>query len=169
MTPQEIQKDIEYAKGYLDRLHLLIPQENLLMECFLFPPFRWKTFYAQIGMENNKYLVHCAFPHLIDYFGNESSVVSFETVDALLRHPVVEGDVICKIVPLDNRFFDQLYNRALTHTEPCANAENAVVIDGVTAGVTLYQCGTPIREITIHPADGDTPLLESLLTLSDLI
>ena len=72
MTRQDIIKNIDIARRYLNEYHLLLSDDEVLFDCYCLPSFRFKAFYAQISMKNGVYRANCAYTRYADHFGIES-------------------------------------------------------------------------------------------------
>lgn len=134
MNENDIFKNIEIAKKYLERFNLLLPDDKICMECCYFPPFSQKAFYAQVICENGIYKAHCASTYYSDFWGFESYSQTFETVEESDRHNSKVGSVICKILKIDFG----LTNNLIKNIKESDSVYNEICIDGVSAFFRIF-------------------------------
>ncbi|MBR5165327.1 MAG: hypothetical protein IKW87_07205 [Ruminococcus sp.] len=168
MNKQQVLDNIEIARKHLLSLHLLLPDEKLLFDCYCLPSFRWKAFYSQIYMTNGVYRANCAYTHYADYLGVESYSVHFTSI-AKDRHTAKTTDVICKTIFPAPDVIRALFKYANDVTSIDRFENESTVIDGITAGIRLYENGCMTRDICLINPHDDLPLLNELLLLSDTI
>ncbi len=165
MNKQEMQHNIEIAKKYLAKYHLLVPENNILLECLFLPPFRWNTYFMQVSMEHGGYDAHCAYTYYADYYGNGSYSQSFTTVETADKQPAKRGDVICKCIKTDAQIIEEIIRSA---KEIAADEmQEVTVIDGISASIRLYDKGTIIREVYLNDSDIPPALLDTLISVSE--
>ena len=168
MNKQQVLDNIEIARKYLESFHLLLPDDKLIFDCYCLPSFRWKAFYSQIYMTNGVYRANCAYTHYADYSGAESYSVHFSSIEKG-RHTAKTTDVICKsIFPAPN-IIGSLFKYANEITSIERPENESTVIDGITAGIRLYENGCMTRDICLIDPHDDLPLLDELLLFSDII
>lgn len=168
MLRQDIFQNINIAKNYLDRFHLLIPDEKIYIDCYCFPSFNWKAYYAQVYSENGIYSANCAYTHYADYYGLESYSQHFTAVEND-KPPAKNTDIFCKCIFPDTKLINDLLTCAGEYTQTEHSAKGGIVIDGITAGIRLFENGRIARDICLIDPDDDPPLLDKLLTFSDVI
>lgn len=156
MTRQEINDNIAIAQKYLERFHLLIPEKRLVLDCYLFPPFGGKSFYAQIEQKNGIYQANCAFTSYSDHMGLRSYSQLFTTVESADKQLSVKGDVYCKIVRVDTQLVNLLFQQANEYES--SPTDNVVCIDGIYAGARLFCDGNIIKDIYIPNSEADSDL-----------
>ena len=157
--------NIGIARGYLGDYCLLVSDDKVVFDCYCLPSFRWKAFYAQVYVQNGIFRANCAYTRYADFWGLESYSVSFVSIEEK-RHTGIKNDIICKSIFLDNDIVDKLLMYAGTQ-ESCSR--DSVVIDGITAGIRLFENGIITRDVCLIDPDEDTPLLDELLLFSDRI
>ena len=134
MNESDIFKNIEIAKKYLARFNLLLPDDEILLECCYFPPFSEKAFYARVFCKNGTYRAHYAFTYCADFWGLESCSQTFETVENADKHNAKVGNVICKTLNLDSEKIHDL----MRTVEKVESEYNEVCIDGISAYVRTF-------------------------------
>jgi hypothetical protein len=168
MTDEDINANIKIARAELNELHLLLPNDEICMELFYFPPFREKTYYAQIIKEENGYFAHVAFTYYADFFGLSSYSQTFECVKSAVNHSAKTGRVICEIKHLDKHLIDTFADIAETYIPDEKAFTGAIIPDGIHGGVRFYENGSVCREIMIHNPSDDT-LSNALKNISEEI
>lgn len=168
MGTKYIYDNIEVARRYLDKFHMLVSDKTLLMDMCFLPPYHWKTFYAQIFEKNDVFQAHCAYTRYTDHLGIESwsqSFISTEKADALSHK---KGDIICKIIRIDPEMIQKLTEQIKAfqpeHDETCG-----FIIDGIFAAARLYTNGCVSKELIVTPQQDDTPVIKSMMDFSELI
>lgn len=169
MSRQEILKNIEIARKYLDSFHLLLPNDKILFDCYCLPSFGFKAFYAQIYKTNGIFRANCAYTHYADYLGLESYSVCFANIEKD-KHTAKKADVICKSVFPDPDIINTLskYAGEFTSVEHFAN-ENTIILDGISAGIRFFETGCLIHDIYLIDSEDNLPLLDKLLLFSDTV
>ena len=168
MNNQQVTENIEIARKYLDSFHMILPDDKLLFDCYCLPSFGQKAFYAQIYMTDGIYRANCAYTHYSDYLGMESYSCHFTAVENI-KHPAIQSDVFCKIIFPPPEKVDSLISIAQEYTAEDDPLEEGVVIDGMTAGIRLFDNGTVIRDIVMINPDEPGPLLDEIGSFSDMI
>lgn len=167
MTKQEMLNNIEIAKKYLSKYHLLIPKEDLIMECLFLPPFHQNTYFIQVFMEHSGYFAHCAYTYYADYLGNSSYSQSFTTVERADKQPAKRGDIICKCMKIDCQIIDEIIRSI---KEDIVNkTQEMTLIDGISASVRLYNKGIIIGDFCLNDPEIPSELLNALISVSELI
>ena len=168
MNKQQVTENIEIARKYLDSFHMLLPDDKLLFDCYCLPSFGQKAFYAQIYMTDGIYRANCAYTHYSDYSGIESYSCHFTTIEKK-KHPAVKSDVFCKIIFPAPETVGSLISTAQEYAVKHDNYEEGTVIDGIIAGIRLFDNGTVIRDIVMINPDEPGPLLDEICSFSDMI
>ena len=168
MNKQQVLDNIEIARKYLESFHLLLPDDKLLFDCYCLPSFRWKSFYSQIYMIDGVYRANCAYTHYADYLGEESYSVHFTSIEKE-KHTAKSTDVICKSIFPAPDIISALFKYADDVTSIDDIEKESTVIDGITAGIRLYENGFITRDICLIDAHDGLPLLNEILLLSDII
>lgn len=167
MTKQEMLNNIEIAKKYLSKYHLLIPEDNLIMECLFLPPFHRNTYFIQVFMEHSGYSANCAYTYYADYLGNSSHSQSSITVERADKQSAKRGDIICKCVKIDNQIIEGIIRIA---KEIVADkTQEIMIIDGISASVRLYDKGTIISDFCLNDHDISPALFNALIHVSEII
>ena len=168
MNKQQVSKNIEIAKKYLETYHLLLPDDENIFDCYCLPPYRWKAFYAQIYKTDGIYRVNCAYTRYSDHFGEVSFSQPFTSV-MTDTHPSRKTDAFCKCFFPDADIIDDLIKCAENYDANENPIEERTVIDGVTAGVRIFENGFVAKDICLVSSDASDLLLEKILRFSDLI
>lgn len=168
MTQKEINENIEIARRYLNSFHLLLPDDEVLFDCYCLPSFGTKAFYAQITIKNGVYRAGCAYTHYADHLGNKSSSRNFADIEKD-DHPARKNDVFCKIIFPKPETVDSLISIAQKYTDKATHPKGGVIIDGMTAGIRSFDKGSIIRDIAYTDPDGHDMLLDALCAFSDMI
>ena len=154
METNYINDNISIAKEYLNRFSLLLPDEKILFDCCYLPPFKWKAFYAQFYIKNNRYYANCAYTHYSDINNIKSYSVSFSSIEEYNKHPAKTGDVICKIVQLSQEYVLNL----ISLISECVVADSddsskGIILDGDYLKIRTFENGTLLRDIDIDYGD----------------
>ena len=168
MTKQEMLNNIGIAKKYLSKYNLLVPEDDLIMECLFLPPFRWNTYFIQVFIKQGGYSANCAYTYYTDYLGVESYSVHFTSIEKD-RHTAKTTDVICKTIFPAPDVIRALFKYANDVTSIDRFENESTVIDDITAGIRLYENGCMTRDICLINPHDDLPLLNELLLFSDTI
>lgn len=162
MDRQYLLNNTKIARSYLERFNLLVPDDVVSVECCFLPPYRWKTFYAQLFYKNGVCVGNCALTSYADYFGLRSVSQSFVTAESQ------KGDIICKVAFFENNIIQTLTEMIKEYPEEIEPEKGVVVIDGITAGARLYENGKIAKETVIYPSQ-ESPLLDNLVHISEII
>ena len=168
MTQQEINENIEIARRYLNSFHLLLPDDEVLFDCFCLPSFKYNAFYAQIYKINDVYRANCAYTRYADYLGIESYSCHFSSIE-IKKHPAKQNDVFCKIIFLNPEAVNSLISIAQDYTVKDNTPKEGMIIDGITAGIRFFDNGTIFRDIVMINPDKPEPLLDEICSFSDMI
>lgn len=168
MTNEEIYENISIARKELEELHLLVPDNEVFFDCFYFPPFTEKTYYAQIVKSESGYSAHIAYTYYADFWGLSSYSQPFKNVYSM-EHSSKIGRVICKIINLDAHLANDLKSIAEQYATPENNNKEAVVIDGICCGIRLYDNGGISHTIISHNPPDDDTILNELKKISQKI
>lgn len=168
MTNEEIYENISIARKELEELHLLVPDNEVFLDCFYFPPFTEKTYYAQIVKSESGYSAHIAYTYYADFWGLSSYSQPFKYVYSM-EHSAKLGRVICEIINLDAHLADDLKSIAEQYVATETENKEAVVIDGICCGIRLYENGSIRRTIISHNPPDDDILLNKLKKISQKI
>ena len=168
MNKQQVYENSEIARKHLQTYHLLIPDDNVLFDCYCLPSLRWKAFYAQVYMVNGIWRANCAYTHYADHLGAESYSVHFTDIEKA-EHPAKTTDIICKTIFPDADIINTLseYANYVTSIERFEN--KGAVIDGIAAGIRLFQNGDIIHDILLIDPEKPEPLLDAICSFSDMI
>ena len=168
MTRQDVSENINIARHYMNEYHLLLPDDEVLFDCYCLPSFRFKAFYAQIAVKDGVYRANCAYTRYADHLGNESCSRHF-TAAQNDTHPAEKNDIFCKIVFPEREIVDDLISKAQEYSAKADHPENGVMIDGITAGIRLFENGKIVRDIVLdNPAEPEPPL-DAIRSFSDLL
>ena len=165
MTNEEIYENIAIARRELEELHLLVPDNEVFLDCFYFPPFSEKTYYAQIVKSESGYSAHIAYTYYADFWGLSSYSQTFKYVYSL-EHSAKIGRVISEVINLDEHFVDNLKGIAEQYSSLETDDKGSIVIDGICGGIRLYENGSISRAIIIHNPPTDDSLLNELKKIS---
>ena len=168
ITNEEIYENISIARKELEELHLLVPDNEVFFDCFYFPPFTEKTYYAQIVKSESGYSAHIAYTYYADFWGLSSYSQPFKNVYSM-EHSSKIGRVICKIINLDAHLANDLKSIAEQYATPENNNKEAVVIDGICCGIRLYDNGGISHTIISHNPPDDDTILNELKKISQKI
>lgn len=168
MTQQEIIENIEIARGHLGTYHLLLPDDEVLFDCYCLPSFRWKAFYAQVSVKNSVYRANCAYTRYADHSGLKSCSIHFTTIEKA-EHPARKTDIFCKTIFPEAEAVDSLICAAQEYTDKATHPKGSMIIDGITAGIRLFDNGSIIRDIVLNDPDEPEPLLDKICAFSELI
>ncbi len=167
MTKQKMLNNIEIAKKYLSKYHLLVPKDDLIVECLFLPPFRWNTYFIQVFKGHGGYSAHCAYTYYADYLGNSSYSQSFTTVEKADKHPAKRGNVICKCMKTDTQIIDEIIRSV--KEDIVIKTQEITIIDGISASVRLYDKGTIIGDFFLNDPEIPPELLNALISVSEII
>ncbi|SEK75296.1 hypothetical protein [Ruminococcus albus] len=168
MTRQDIIKNIDIARRYMNEYHLLLPDDEVLFDCYCLPSFRWKAFYAQVSAKNGVYIANCAYTRYADHLGNESYSRHF-TAAQNDTHPAIRNDIFCKTVFPEHEIVDDLISEVSEYSAKTDDTENGMMIDGITAGIRLFENGSLLRDIVLDNPNKPEPLLDAICYFSDMI
>ena len=168
MGKNYIYKNIDIAQHYLNEFHLLANGDTLVLDLCFLPPFKWKAYYMQITGKGGAYKAHCAYTRYADIHGLESYSQSFETVEKadVLSHK--KGDVICKIIDSDPEIVLSVKDQILSAASQ-TTGNDGITLDGVYAAARLYHGGETSKECILTPADNDSPLIKTMILISEII
>lgn len=168
MNKQQVYENIEIARKYLETYHLLIPDDNVLFDCYCLPPSGEKSFYAQIYIVNGIYRANCAYTHYPDLLGIENYAAHFTSISKSY-HAEHSNYVTCKCLFPEPNIINTLseYANYVTSIERFEN--KGTVIDGIAAGIRLFQNGDIIHDILLIDPEKPEPLLDAICSFSDMI
>ena len=165
MTKQEIVNNIKIAKSYLSKYHLLIPEDDLIMECLFLPPFRLNTYFIQVFMKQSSYYAHCAYTRYTDFLGNTSYCQCFTTVEIADQQTAYRGDVICKCMKTDTQIIEEIIRSV--KEDIVVKTREMTIIDGISASVRLYDKGNIIGDFCLNDPEIPSELLNALVSVSE--
>ena len=168
MTRKEIDENIAIAKRNLKNYQLLVSNNELILDCYLFPSHHYKTYYIQIEKSGGVFCGRCAYTCLTDYFGIKSYSQTFSVIEKADKHTAKSGDTICKALFPDMQFINALIEEAKI-CEDIDSQSDEIIIDGITAGIRLYNKGSVSKDICLVNLDNVSPLLEMLILFSNQI
>ncbi len=175
MTRQEIYENIKIARHYLNTYHLLLHDNEVLFDCYCLPSFRYKAFYAQISIKDGVYKANCTYTRYVDYLGIESYSCHFTTIENNERS-AIKNDIFCKVVFPNSETIDRLISLAQeyivkkdTSDGKKDTSDGSIIIDGITAGIRLFDNGNIIRDIFMINPDMPELLLDEICSFSEII
>lgn len=168
MNRQEISENIEIARRYLNSFHLLLPDDEVLFDCYCLPSFRQKAFYAQVSVKNGVYRASCAYTRYADHLGNVSCSRHFTAIEKD-THSARKNDIICKIIFPKPEAVDRLLCAVKKYTAKDASHEQGFNIDGITTGIRHFENGNIVHDIVLNDPDEPEPLLDEICSFSDII
>ncbi len=167
MTKQEMLNNIGIAKKYLSKYNLLVPEDDLIMECLFLPPFRWNTYFIQVFIKQGGYSANCAYTYYADYLGNISYSQSFTTVEMADKQPAKRGNIICKCMKIDRQIVDEIIR--CVKEDVVIKTQEMTIIDGISASVRLYDQGTIIGDFCLNDPEIPPVLLNAIISVSELL
>ena len=167
MIKQEMLNNIEIAKKYLAKYHLLVPENEIFLECLFLPPFRWSTYFIQVLMKQSSYYAHCTYTYYADYFGNASHSQSFTTVERADKQSAKRGDVICKCIKMDTQIIEEIIR--IVKEDIVIKTQKITTIDGISANIRLYDKGTIVDDFCLNTPEIPPELLNVFIAVSEII
>ena len=166
MDKEEVMENLEIARKYLGKYSLLIPDDELTLECFCLPSFGRRAFYAQVYMNKGVWRANVGYTHYSNYFGQESRSVHFADIERADRHPAKKAFVICSAIFPKAEAVEALLKSAEGYAEDDAE-DKGCTIDGVTAGIRVFDKGEKVRDILIIKRDA--PPVDEICKFSEMI
>ncbi|WP_207646949.1 hypothetical protein [Ruminococcus albus] len=156
------------ARRYMNEYHLLLPDDEVLFDCYCLPSFRFKAFYVQISVKDGIYRASCVYTRYADHSGAESNSLHFTAVEND-NHPAKRNDIFCKIIFPKPEIVDDLILKAQEYSDKADDPQNSVMIDGITAGIRLFENGKIVRDIVSDNPTKHEPLLDAICSFSKII
>ena len=102
----------------------------------------------------------------MDYLGIESYSCHFTSIENNER-PAIKNDIFCKIIFPDPETVDRLISITQEYIVKEDASEGSVIIDGITAGIRLFDNGNIYRDIFMINPDKPEPLLDKICSFSE--